>query len=102
MSPKLSHVSYLLLFVLLTFISACSKTDFKLPSEPVTSAAPDQHQFKLNGTHKPDKGRRINISNIIELYTNINDPLNQGSTLVLAPGIYQLSPNYPKGGRLEL
>lgn len=49
----------------------------------------------------------IQISNVEELYSAVNDPANAGATLVLAPGTYMLSaidPNNvprPKGGRIE-
>jgi hypothetical protein len=50
----------------------------------------------------------IQISNVEELYSAVNDPANAGATLVLAPGTYMMSasdPNgavRPKGGRIEL
>jgi hypothetical protein len=50
----------------------------------------------------------IQISNVEELYSAVNDPGNAGATLVLAPGTYMLSSLdsnnvlRPKGGRIEL
>lgn len=50
----------------------------------------------------------IQISNVEELYSAVNDPGNAAATLVLAPGTYMLSAldsnNLPrlKGGRIEL
>jgi hypothetical protein len=50
----------------------------------------------------------IQISNVEELYSAVNDPANAGTTLGLSPGTYMLSasdPNgvpRPKGGRIEL
>ena len=50
----------------------------------------------------------INVINVEELYAAVNDPLSAGATIVLAPGIYELSPLGPGGqprpnaGRLEL
>jgi hypothetical protein len=44
----------------------------------------------------------VNVSTRDELYEEINDPANEGRTIVLAQGTYSLSSNYPKGGRLEL
>ena len=50
----------------------------------------------------------INVSNIEELYSAVNDTANDGETIVLAPGTYALSANAPggsprpNGGRLEL
>ena len=50
----------------------------------------------------------IEISNVEDLYSAVNNPANAGATLVLAPGTYMLSPtdphgtSRPKGGRIEL
>ena len=50
----------------------------------------------------------VQITNIEELYSAVNNPANAGATLVLSPGTYWLSasnPNNlprPKGGRIEL
>jgi hypothetical protein len=50
----------------------------------------------------------INVTNIEELYTAVNDAQNAGSQIVIAPGLYTLSANDPKnmprpnGGRIDL
>lgn len=50
----------------------------------------------------------IQISNVEELYSAVNNSANAGATLVLAPGTYMLSATDPsngpraKGGRIEL
>jgi hypothetical protein len=50
----------------------------------------------------------IQITNVEELYTAVNNSANAGATLVLAPGTYMLSASdsnnvpRPKGGRIEL
>lgn len=50
----------------------------------------------------------VQISNVEELYSAVNNPDNAGATLALAPGTYMLSANdpngaaRPKGGRIEL
>lgn len=50
----------------------------------------------------------INVSNIEELYSAVNDSVNDGTTIILAAGTYKLSANTPdgaprpNGGRLEL
>ena len=50
----------------------------------------------------------VNVANIEELYTAVNNPANAGNQIVLAPGVYMLSVNgaggvaRPNGGRLEL
>jgi len=49
-----------------------------------------------------NEAKKVYVSNISQLYTAINDPDNIGATIILAPGTYLLSPNYPKGGLLEL
>lgn len=48
------------------------------------------------------ESKKVNVSNVDDLYAAINDPANVGSEIVLAPGTYLLNPNYPKAGRLEL
>ncbi len=50
----------------------------------------------------------VQVGNVEELYTAVNDPGNAGATLVLAPGVYMLSATdsagttRANGGRLEL
>ncbi len=79
MFSKLSPVICLIVIVFLSSISACRKPE---PGEP--------------------EAKKVFISNIVQLYAGINDPLNEGSTLVLAPGTYRLNPDFSKAGRLEL
>lgn len=76
-----STIIKLIVVVFIISISSCRKTD-------------------LEGNEQVAK--KIQISNIDQLYSSINDSTNVGSTLVLAPGTYRLSPNYPNAGRLEL
>jgi len=79
MFSKLSHIICLIVMVCLFSISSCRKTDVVQP-----------------------EAKKVFISNLIQLYAGINDPLNEGSTLVLAPGTYRLNPDFPNGGRIEL
>ena len=50
----------------------------------------------------------VNVADIEQLYTAVNNPGNAGSQIVLAPGVYMLSATgpggtpRPNGGRLEL
>src|SRR5258707_8398024 len=50
----------------------------------------------------------IQISNVEELYSAVNNSANAGTTLVLSPGTYMLSATdanglpRPKGGRIEM
>ena len=50
----------------------------------------------------------VNVANIEELYTAVNNPSNAGNQIVIAPGVYLLSANdpngaaRPNGGRLDL
>src|SRR5437868_14176097 len=49
----------------------------------------------------------VNVSNIEELYSAVNNPLNAGNRILVAPGVYILSVTAPGGsarpnsGRLE-
>ncbi|MEJ7823239.1 MAG: hypothetical protein WKF85_13015 [Chitinophagaceae bacterium] len=79
MYSKLSHIICLIVIVCLFSISSCKKTDLVEP-----------------------EAKKVFISNLIQLYAGINDPTNEGSTLVLAPGTYRLNPDFPNAGRLEL
>ena len=50
----------------------------------------------------------MNVADVEQLYLAVNEPLNKGAAVVLAPGIYLLSAkdlagnNRLHGGRLEL
>jgi hypothetical protein len=50
----------------------------------------------------------VRVSDVEQLYAAVNDPANEGATIVLAPGTYVLSAQTPEGidrpnaGRLEL
>ena len=54
------------------------------------------------------KAQSVPVATTEELYTAVNDPANEGATIVLAPGIYMLSVNKPNSmprpnkGRLDL
>ena len=55
-----------------------------------------------------EEGEVKTVINVEELYKEVNDPVNAGATIRLAPGIYQLSAkdsngvNRPNGGKLRL
>src|SRR5215831_11961107 len=46
--------------------------------------------------------RRVEVSNVDELYSAVNDPDNASTILLLEAGTYVLNAAYPNGGRLEL
>jgi hypothetical protein len=46
--------------------------------------------------------RTIVVSNILELYKEVNDTANAGAKVVIAPGTYFLNHTFDHGGRLEL
>lgn len=54
------------------------------------------------------QAQTIVVNNVEELYSTVNDPVNMGASIQLAPGVYMLSANdpagvsRPNGGRLEL
>jgi hypothetical protein len=47
-------------------------------------------------------GPVVNVADVEQLYAAVNNNANTGATVVLAPGIYSLSPDHLNGGRLEL
>lgn len=93
-----------LLFTLLVIISvnffSCQKSnDFIGSAEDFSlSVKPEESSSTANSSNAVNS---VYVSNIDELYTEINNPENVGVTLVLLAGIYMLNPNYPNGGRLE-
>jgi hypothetical protein len=85
---------FLFVSVSIFFLSCQKEMNTKLqPQEETATVANDGLQKKT---------KKIYVNNVVQLYEAINDPANIGGTIVLAPGTYLLSPNYPKGGRLEL
>jgi hypothetical protein len=62
----------------------------------------------LNDIQAPKDGspvkqdKRIEVSNIKQLYDAVNDKAKAGYLVVLAPGTYILDSSYPNRGRLEL
>lgn len=74
-------------------ICSCQKEADK----PGTPAPATIHINSEQGMEK-----RVNVSTVAELYAAVNDPDNEGSRIILAPGTYVLDASYPNGGRLEL
>ena len=79
------------LFFIASFISCRKETSQSRQQEKISL---------LNNAHSNSK--KVYINNVEELYAAINDPENDGVTLVLSEGTYNLSPSFPKAGRLEL
>ena len=46
--------------------------------------------------------KRITVSDLNDLYAAVNDADNENTLIILLPGTYSLSANYPNGGRIEL
>ena len=85
----------LAVFAITSFLS-CQKNTEIIQLEETPSA------FNSTNSNESKQPKKIYVNNISELYAAINDPENSGGTLVLAPGTYMLSANFPKAGRLEL
>src|SRR5688500_5511266 len=64
--------------------------------------------FGITASAAVTSAQTIQVGNVEELYTAVNDPGNAGATLVFAPGVYMLLENdangvpRPNRGRLEL
>ena len=86
------------LLVLITTVSSisCQKNIEQTEQEEISS------QSNSSNANANEQSKKTYVNNISELYAAINDPENSGGTIVLAPGTYMLSANYPKAGRLEL
>lgn len=85
-------------FVLFLFAAfpSCRKDISQMNLKNETSAS------SISSIKSKEQSNKIYVNNVIELYAAINDPENEGGTIVIAPGTYLLSKDYPKGGRLEL
>ena len=72
-------------------------------TEPATSAPASASENAPTGD-----GSVVDVADVERLYAAVNDPTNEGATIVLAPGTYVLSAKdasgvgRPNGGRLEL
>ena len=81
----------LLVYTSLALFIACEKKiDKTFPDEEIVSKA-----------QRPVSLIKVHVSNLHELYGAISDPANEGKQIVLAPGTYLLSPDYPNAGRIE-
>ena len=91
MKLNLSTSFFILIVAAITF--SCQKEN---------ESKQDQKNFLSSaGNNQQKQSKKLYVSNVNELYAMTNDIANAGSTVVLAPGTYMLSPNYPNGGRLE-
>lgn len=87
--------SFIAVIAFVLLLASCQKESRAIPHQEKSSAA-------ISNTNAEIKSKKIYISNVDELYIEINNPNNAGATLVLAPGTYSLNANHPKAGRLEL
>jgi hypothetical protein len=56
----------------------------------------------FNKNHGGGSSKKVYVNSLNLLYAAVNNPANEGRTIVLAPGTYLLSPDHPNGGRLDL
>jgi hypothetical protein len=99
MKSKNLSLFIIVAFLLCAALSSANAQDF---SEQHTAPFETQTKFAFI----PEQ--TVNVATVEELYTAVNNPVNAGNQIVLAPGIYTLSVNDPNGaarpnaGRLEL
>jgi hypothetical protein len=85
--------------ILLLFLFSCQKeTDKQNRKEDETSGINPGIATNNNRGFL----RRIEVSDLNELYAAVNDAGNEGALIILLPGTYVLNANYPNGGRIEL
>ena len=74
----------------------------------ISNSQPKEDKRKLiiannsNSTIKQMNNKKINVSNVAELYDAVNTSANEGSEIDLAEGTYILDASYPNAGRIEL
>jgi hypothetical protein len=97
LSNKPSPAKWLLSLSLILFaIISCKKEILQ------EQDIPDIAALTIPGINAKEASKKMFVRDISGLYAAINDATNVGSTIVLAPGTYLLSPGYPNAGRLEL
>lgn len=96
LSMKHKTFIYISLF-LAVILFGCSKKEIR-------TAQQEENISALNNTNSNaiHSSKRVNVSNLDELYAAVNDADNAGATIIVAPGTYMLSADYPKAGLLEL
>jgi len=60
-----------------------------------------QQEILSVANNNVNKKKKIDVSDVVQLYAAVNDPDNEGSEIVLAPGTYVLNSNHPNAGRIE-
>jgi hypothetical protein len=93
MRKPILYTVFLFVSVSIFFLSCQKEMNRKQQPQEIATVA-------NHGLQK--EAKKIYVTNVVQLYEAINDPDNIGGTIVLAQGTYLLSPNYPKGGLLEL
>src|SRR5215469_3320449 len=93
-------ISFLLLFAGAVAFVSCKKN----PAEYHTPLQQEENTVALNSGNRNAQllAKKVDVSNVNELYAAINDADNVGATIVLAPGTYLLNASYPNAGRVEL
>ena len=100
MRKQIQHATCLFGIMSIFFLS-CQK-QIKTPQTP------EEEFATVANSVMQDISLSVYVANVDELYTAINDPANEGKTIVLAQGTYQLKDKdanghaYPNKGRIEL
>src|SRR5690349_4593076 len=93
---RLSILSLCMATGLTLLLSSCKKE-----SDSIENLTTDQSKESATDQIKANT-KKVYVSDVNQLYEAVNNPANEGSTLVLAPGTYKLDPDHPNGGRLDL
>jgi len=93
---RLSIFSLCMATGLTLLLSSCKKE-----SDSIENLTTDQSEESATDQIKANT-KKVYVSNVNQLYEAVNNPANEGSTVVLAPGTYKLDPDHPNGGRLDL
>ena len=77
-------------------LSSCKKE-----SDSIKNLTIDQSKESATDQIKANT-KKLYVCNVKQLYDAINNPANEGCTLVLAPGTYKLDPDHQMVGALDL
>lgn len=83
-----------LLSSIVLVVVSCKKTIDK-PFVP-------EYPSSANKKKSTESSKKLYVSTVDELYSEVNNADNAGAEVILAPGTYVLNAGYPNGGRLEL
>lgn len=102
MKQKLFSMKKTILLVLIIISVAAINSCKKQIDQPTQNEAFSTTAQSDNDAISNRESKKVYVSDVDQLYAEINNHENAGATIVLSPGVYTLFPTHPNAGRLEL